>query len=270
MEKFDIQRIHDKLLGILKYFDAYCRKNGLRYSLSGGTLIGAVRHKGFIPWDDDADIMMPRPDFDRFVSKFNSEADPQYHLIVPGDIEGTNWYINGYAKLEDTATQSVEHGLRGIASFGLNIDIFPVDGVPDDYRSQKSFCRKARRYKRRSVLRQRPFGRIFQGPPLAMLQAYMHPVSYWMKKSEELTCTYDFGKSAYAGAIGGLHGIDEVLPREVFENYKEYDFEDARFMGIVDADAYLTQIYGDYMKLPPEKERSGKHELNVTAREERS
>ena len=267
MEQFDIQRIHESLLGILKYFDAYCRKNGLRYSLSGGTLIGAVRHKGFIPWDDDADIMMPRPDFEKLVANFNADGRQRYHLIIPGKTGDSKWYINCYAKLEDTTTESVEHGLRDIAEFGLNIDIFPVDGVPDDRREQKRFCSLVRRCKRRTVLRQRPFNRIFQGPPLAMIQAYMHPLEYWMDKSDALMRTYDFENSAFVGAIGGLHGIDEVHPREVFENYREYEFEDARFMAIVDADAYLTKIYGDYMKLPPERERSGKHELNVRDRE---
>ena len=264
MEYLDIDRIHAALLDILKYFDAFCRRNGLRYSLSGGTMIGAVRHKGFIPWDDDADIMMPRPDYNRFLELFNAQSDGRY-MVISHEIgrNGGSWYIKCYSKVEDTTTVSIEEGLRGIAQFGLNIDIFPVDGVPDNPAEQKKFCNAVRRYKRRVVLRQRPLWRLFQGPPLAHLQSRLHSLEYWAKKCDDFMCTYDYDTAHYAGAIGGLHGVDEVHPKQVFEEYADYDFEGVKLMGIKDAHAYLSKIFGDYMQLPPERERSGKHKLLV-------
>lgn len=263
MEYYDIDKIHSVLLGILKYFDTFCRRNGIRYSLSGGTMIGAVRHKGFIPWDDDADIMMPRPDYERFLELFNLQSDGRYHALSNQNSTQGHHYINCYAKVEDVRTVSVEYGLRGIAQFGLNIDVFPVDGAPEDIKDRKKFCDRILYYRRRIVLRQRPLSRLFEGPPLAWFQAHSRSMKYWMDCIDSTIHTYPYEESAYTGAVCGLHGIREVHPREVFENYTDYQFEDATLMGIKDYHAYLSAIFGDYMQLPPEKERGGKHDLRV-------
>lgn len=262
MQYYDIDSIHSVLLGILKYFDAFCRRNGLRYSLSGGTMIGAVRHKGFIPWDDDADIMMPRPDYDKFLQLFNGQSDGRYYALSR-ESSKDHHYINCYAKVEDSTTVSVEHGLRGIAKFGLNIDVFPVDGAPEDPAERKRFCDRILHYRRRLVLRQRPFSRLFEGPPLAWFQAHARSIQYWLDRIDDIIRTYPFNDSKFTGAVCGLHGTKEVHPREVFDNYTDYQFEDATLMGIKDAHAYLTAIFGDYMQLPPESERGGKHRLQV-------
>ena len=119
--------IHTYLLDILKAIDAFCTQNGIRYSMAYGTLIGAARHKGFIPWDDDIDLLMPRPDFERFISTFGKEEDARYRCIYRVNTP-QEYYKHIFAKVHDSWTELKQDKYR----FGLYVDIFPVDGKPDD------------------------------------------------------------------------------------------------------------------------------------------
>ena len=267
MELTQTRQIQAVILDILKEFDSFCRKNGIRYSLAGGSLLGAVRHKGFIPWDDDADIIMPRPDYDRFVELYGKEKG-RYRLLTysPGE---EHWYVNCYSKLEDSWTMCKDKGFMG-SHFGLNIDIFPVDGAPEDPVERKKTCRKVVHYKRRVVHRQNPLTSLLfphQGAPLAVIQAHFHSTEYWLAKCESLLRKYDFNTSRFAGALCGVYGVREVFPQSLFTEYCEYPFEGISLMGIKDAHTYLESLYGDYMKLPPEKDRHGDHHLQVTLEE---
>ncbi|MBO4434805.1 MAG: LicD family protein [Bacteroidales bacterium] len=267
MELTETRQIQDVVLGILKEFDRFCRSNGIRYSLAGGTLLGAVRHKGFIPWDDDADIIMPRPDYDRFVELY-SRNEGRYRLLTyaPGE---EHWYVNCYSKMEDSWTMCQDKGFMG-KHFGLNVDIFPIDGAPEDPKLQKKMCRTIVHYKRRVVHRQKPVYSLLrphQGAPLAVIQAHLHSMEYWLDKCQELLHTYDFNTSKYAGALCGMYGIREVFPQSIFTEFTDYEFEGVPLMGIKDAHTYLKSLYGDYMKLPPESERQAGHHLQVTLQE---
>lgn len=112
-------------MDILKHVDAFCKANKLRYSLCGGSLLGAVRHKGYIPWDDDIDIMMPRPNYDIFVATFKSDVD---YLV---DFEKQEAFRETFVKICRENTHMVDDLLQR-GSFGINIDLFPIDGVPSD------------------------------------------------------------------------------------------------------------------------------------------
>ena len=267
MELTQTRQIQEVVLGILKEFDSFCRKNGIRYSLAGGTLLGAVRHKGFIPWDDDADIIMPRPDYDRFVQLYSKETG-RYRLLTytPGE---DHWYVNCYTKMEDSWTMCKDKGFMG-QHFGLNIDIFPVDGAPDDPEEQKKLCRRVIHFKRRVSHRQKPLYCLLfphKGAPLAVIQAHFHSMSYWLDKCQELLLSHDFSSSNYAGALCGMYGAREVFPQSLFTEFTDYTFEGVSLMGIKDYHAYLSSLYGDYMTLPPESERHGGHHIKVTLEE---
>ena len=128
MEELNLKDLQQQGLKIMKVIDRWCLENGVNYSLCGGSLIGAVRHKGFIPWDDDIDIMMSRPEYDRFVHEFNKDG---YVCIAP---ELGNSYIS-YGRICDiTETYSEPYcPWCKIEGTGLWVDVFPFDGEPDDY-----------------------------------------------------------------------------------------------------------------------------------------
>ena len=113
-------------LGILKYIDSVCRSNNIPYCLDYGTLLGAIRHKGFIPWDDDIDISMKRDDYERFVELMQSNTPSQYRLLTDKTCEG---YYYEYGKMVDTSTRLVETDIMEIPEMGVWVDIFPKDNI---------------------------------------------------------------------------------------------------------------------------------------------
>ena len=265
MQRLDRAQIQQVLLGILKEADRFCRAHDIRYSLAGGTLLGALRHQGFIPWDDDADLIMPRPDYERFVALFNKEENSHYHLLTQEHNED-KWYVNCYSKLEDSNTRSTEWGIRFSSKFGINVDVFPVDGLPDDPKQQRRIIMKAGHLTRLVSLRQKRFSQFFRfhaGPPLAKIEAHLHSVDYWLKQCRRVMQAHDFETSPYAGALCGVYRTREVFPRTLFEHYKDYDFEGIKLRGLEDAETYLSSLYGNWRQLPPEDQREGKHHLEA-------
>ena len=143
MREIQFEEMKKIELNILIYFTEVCEENNLRYYLGGGTLLGAVRHKGFIPWDDDIDVMMPRPDFQKLLSlSINNE---NYNIIKPG----TAGYYYNFAKLVDTRTILEEKGIKRIDGLGVYIDIFPLDGMPETPDARK------KRFKELNSIRKR-------------------------------------------------------------------------------------------------------------------
>ena len=133
--------LQDRLLEMMKWFDDYCRTQGLRYYIIGGTLLGAMRHGGFIPWDDDLDIGMPREDYNKLRKIFVNEG--RYELEMPDSFATDFCY--GYGKLYDTTTTLVE-SRRTSVKRGLFIDIFPIDGVGNDLKTAVCDYRKIKIY----------------------------------------------------------------------------------------------------------------------------
>lgn len=250
------EEIQRHLLEILKDVDAYCRPRGIRYSLAYGTLLGAVRHNGFIPWDDDVDLLMPRPDFERFVAGYGKDGGAFRCLYGTQDQHAD--FVNFFAKVHDPGTISKEGGKY--YRFGLNIDIFPVDGKPGDPAEQaaweKFLCRETHRMR----LRYKP---LLSAPPLAVLASHLHSHRWWFNHCEQLLKRYPFEGSDFCGAVSVVYnGTVEVFPRTMFEQYTELPFEGKLFKAVSGWDAFLRQQFGDYMQLPPEDQRRT-HNLEV-------
>lgn len=253
MEKLNLQQIQAVLLDILIDVDNFCRQQGIRYSLAYGSLLGAVRHEGFIPWDDDIDIMMPRADFERFLTLYRDRGP--YRLLYDTDTPEAR-FITCYAKVMDSRTVSVEEKRKNIYRFGLNLDIFPIDAAPADPALHKEFSETVSRLRRRVYLSQRPFFPFtFHDPLIPKIQAHRHPVFWWMERCTGYLTQYNGTGSPYAGPISGGMGLIEIYEKGLFEAYTDLSFEGHRFRAITGWDTFLKQQFGDYMQLPPEEKR---------------
>ena len=260
MIKMDLAGIHAALTEILADVDSFCRENGLRYSMAYGTLLGAVRHKGFIPWDDDIDIMMPRPDFKRFTETYGRKGPDR---CLYGSTEEGHRFISAFAKVEDTRTVSIERKRKGIFSFGLNLDIFPVDGAPEDPAAQQEFARKTATLRNRVYFSQNPwFPLSFHKPLVPMLQAHRYSPEAWFRRCEDYLSQYPVESSRFAGPLSGGMKMKEIYPKEMFDHYIDLPFEGRMFKAVADWDLFLRQQYGDYMQIPPASKQIT-HELQV-------
>ncbi len=265
MKPLNLKEIHATLLGILTDVDAFCREHDLRYSLAYGTLLGAVRHEGFIPWDDDIDIMMPRADFERFVQLYRDRGP--FRCLYDTDTPEAR-FITCYAKVMDSRTVSIEKKRKNIYRFGLNLDIFPVDAAPADPAMHEEFAKTVSRLRRRVYLSQRPFFPFtFHDPLIPKIQAHRHPVSWWMDRCVTFLTRYNGTGSPFAGPVSGGGGAIEIYDRQMFENYVDLAFEGHFFRAVADYDTFLRQQFGNYMQLPPESERRT-HGLTAFRKEE--
>jgi lipopolysaccharide cholinephosphotransferase len=249
MRKIEIEELKQIQLNILKDVHDFCIERGLRYSLGGGTLLGAVRHKGYIPWDDDIDIMMPRPDYDIFVKEFNSYKS---HLIC-GAYENNKKFIYPYAKIYDNRTYWREEYYT--ESYGINIDLFSIDGFPN--KNNKilfySFCFLLK------ILLTALYVKIQKKSNWKNLIIFFVPLSYIKKINNKFFKIYKFDHSVFVGAVNGRYLEKECYLKKVFSEYMELDFETIHCMSIKDYDCYLCGHYGNYMQLPPIEQQIGHH-----------
>lgn len=263
MREIQFEEMKKIELNILIYFTEVCEENNLRYYLGGGTLLGAVRHKGFIPWDDDIDVMMPRPDFQKLLSlSINNE---NYNIIKPG----TAGYYYNFAKLVDTRTILEEKGIKRIDGLGVYIDIFPLDGMPETSDARK------KRFKELNSIRKRINNTCLLKPkfhrnPFAYLNACRIynsnkniDLSSLQKKYLDSALKNSFDDSEFVFAAGGAYGARDIFPGKWFEKEIELQFENLSVKAFNGYDFYLTQLYGDYMTLPPEDKRVTPHHTIV-------
>ena len=255
-------------LGLLKTVHAFCEANGIRYSLFAGSLIGAVRHNGFIPWDDDIDVLMPRPDYERFCRSF-SAPNASVHTFWNDPV-----FFYPFAKVYDDRTVLVEdRDPKGRSS--VCVDVFPVDGLSDPVIAPKSILRvKARCMVALSLRRAPPLFRrrtwkkqiaIWFGIPLRLipLGCRKRIAKIALRRFTDELTNDPFDVSPFAGGLSWGYGMCEVMPRSVFEKTEMIPFEDGFFRAIVDRDAYLSSVYGDYMTPPPPEKRVTHHDFRA-------
>lgn len=248
-------------LEILDAVHNYCTEHGLRYSLGGGTLLGAVRHKGYIPWDDDIDIMLPRPDYERLIAEFNCHGT---HFAMQ------NAWIDSacsmmFTKIYDTRTVLEEADrLRN----GVAVDIFPVDGLPAPGKLEE-YVDTIETIRHNLI----NTTRSYRLNGWKLIKYYLKKLKYpsrnkTLDKLKQITSSYDFATSDYAGAICGSYGEKEHMQQSVFTSYVSLQFEGRQYMAIAAYDAYLTKHYGDYMKLPPKEKQVSEHPYLVWWKEQ--
>ena len=261
-------------LGILIEFDRVCRNHNLCYFLDSGTALGAVRHKGFIPWDDDIDVGMPRPDYDRFMEIGMEELGKEFFLQ---NLQTDPKIPFPYAKIRKNGTEFVEWNKRNIdMHHGIYIDIFPYDRLPesgiDEY---MNYCRELnkklfkRRIPDRVGLPQSDL-KWKIGAAARRLQYLAMQLTSEKKLLEKLD--RDYTKYENLGFASGKSTCHSVSTRVAYSNDtlfppKEIEFEGHSFYAPRDMDTYLTEMYGDYMQLPPVENRIGHRPFIVSLEE---
>lgn len=258
MRKLTDSEVKKFELDILLEIDRFCRENGLRYFLAYGTLIGAVRHKGFIPWDDDIDINMTRADYNRMVESYNAmNPGGRYKLVAPGSSQSRHSFV----KLIDTHTVKIEGGTDYSDGYlGIDVDIFPLDGQPEDEETFEKWYRKligvydmycyivysSVSLKRRIIA---PFIRLFKGGPKRLLA-----------KAEKLHALYPYEGARYVGAVeSSFNTKGNRFDAAWFKDSTQLEFEGHMLSAPAGYDKILRKVYGDYMKLPPAEQQVTHH-----------
>lgn len=245
--EYGTRKIQMEILDIMRYLDSFCRENDIRYSLSGGTLLGAVRHHGFIPWDDDIDVMFDRPNYEKLKKALETNLDPNFVVIQPLWVKRLSKVTNERLKEEENC-----------------VDFFVFDNVPNSalrarlkiflLRVLRGMLYKEIDYSRLSIknkiflfvtgLMGRPFSQSFK-------QKLHENVSQWgnHSKTEKITIYNTF-----------LKQMSRIkYEADIVDEYMELDFEGEKFMAFAKYDSFLTELYGNYMELPPVEERVPAH-----------
>ena len=256
-------------LNILKYVADFCEQHELRYFLADGTLLGAVRHKGFIPWDDDIDIRMPRPDYDRIIRIFNKETEDIDFLLVGPEDELAHCY---FVKVYDMRTIKIEPFLDySKGSLGVDIDIFPIDGAPEDFEEFKRWSIEIRRYNRTYANKKKTLLRrsmsIAKDYFACRLRGKWRP--FWSaakiaRITREMSEEYPYGEGNYVSYLGLTDRFR--IPYDCHKDFVMLPFEDGMFHAPVGYDTALTIQYGDYMKLPPVEKQVSHHSYRAYKR----
>ena len=277
MRELQLKEIQNIELKILIELDRFCRKNNLKYYLCGGTLLGAIRHRGFIPWDDDIDVMMPRENFEIFINKFNHEF---YKVKY---INTCNKYIEKSCKLVDTRTLLKSNHLRKkTIEENIFIDVFPIDGLPENKYLQKIHVLLvqviiaihsstvlsysiSKRYndKNSGVFYWKKYFRTFI-KFLMITTIGITNTRFWIIILNKILKRYNFDNSLWVAALtSGIYGEREIMPKKIFCRSEIVKFERYKFFAPIGYDYYLKRLYGDYMKLPPVEFRQSHHNFKA-------
>lgn len=265
-KKLELKETQQIALDILKKVANTCNKLGLRYYLVFGTLIGAIRHKGFIPWDDDLDIMMPRPDHDQFVKFFlsNKKEFPYYKIFTP-DINPDYPYM--ITRVSDDRYRIIMDNEKPYG-MGVFVDIYPYDGMGNTWKEAvkyqrkgdrlSSYCFQASRLHLEKGITKSAFRKIVK--PSVFLTCKAIGKDYFQNRLKKIAREKPFDTTRYVGnVVWGSGGEVCIYDRKLFEEYIMVDFENSRFRAPAGYDEFLHHIYGNYMKLPPEKSRHPHH-----------
>lgn len=250
----DLKKIQ---LDILEDVHDFCIKNGIRYYLYYGTLLGAIRHEGYIPWDDDIDIAMPRDDYEIFLKKYKSKCN--YRVI---SYENNRDFLFAYAKVYDDNTLFVENSNLK-AKFGINIDIFPIDNIVSNkqikmiYNFKKIINVKLIKYSKNRSLRKNII--------LFISKFFVHfiPSKYVIKKMISLAKLGLNTQVEYVDAISAGFSSDIKISKKLFSDFITTNFEGKEFIIPANYDKILTTIYGNYMLFPPIEEQIAHHDYKA-------
>jgi lipopolysaccharide cholinephosphotransferase len=253
--------------GILKKFIKICEKNNLRYYLCGGTLLGAIRHKGFIPWDDDIDVTMPREDYNRFYEIYKDKhcRVDQKFFIDEAEVD-----VFPYIKILDKTVKTTTKNTINTGYMHAWIDVFPMDGLPENNFFKFLHLRKYLFGKtlyqfaafEGCVDQKRTNRPLYEKITIKLLnkfkiQRYFNDKKKYLLAVNKILSRYSMYKTSYCFRPWGIYKFKNVLPTNWFGEGVLVEFEGIMVNAPINYDGCLKQLYGDYMTLPPEDKRQG-------------
>lgn len=260
---YDIKAVQRAVLDVFKAVDGVCARHGLHYFAIGGTCIGAVRHAGFIPWDDDIDIAMPREDYDQFLQIANGELPEKYRRI---GYDYSLHYNVVFSKVHDVETTVIEGGM--LRQFpdrytGVWVDVFPLDGMPSNRWKWWRWKRAIRHCQNMNVKRRFRDFQSLTGMKRLRWKLMRHsvmekPFTYYAEKYEDILRAVPYDSSEFTSLAIFPRGYKWKWPVSDFADYIDMPFEDFHMRVPVGYDDMLRTQFGDYMTLPPVEER-GQH-----------
>lgn len=265
--------VQEVILDIFKVTADICERHQIPYFAIGGTCLGAVRHKGFIPWDDDLDIAIPIQYFDKFWKIAEKELPPEYQTYTCKKVKT---YDKIFGKIHNVETAYIEKKEVGLqkAYKGIFIDIMPISAIPDDPKEREEFYVNVRKYKELNFIRRFPFRAMRSKRwkrslrrklkwilmrPFVLISRYDHYSKIWF----DLLSGYPFGSTALTGYTWSKNIRKYTFPAEFFDSMVDLPFEDTTIRCPARYDEYLTAQFGNYMELPPEEKRVSHHTETV-------
>ena len=259
----DLQQVS---LDILKSFDRFCRANGLNYSLAYGTLLGAIRHKGFIPWDDDIDVFMLRPDYERLCRTFS------YTGLELACLENRSDCLIAFARICDTrrtVAESLTPWIRDSRNLGVWIDVFPIDTVPDEPEEMDKTFRKAeelssdltrsRRALRKMFLKDQSLGFNLNTLKKRLFSLFQEKTEIKARRLSDFCTSLEWASTDHVSKIAYVENRQHFRLAD-FSSFTDVPFQDSIFMAASGYDNILRESYGDYMQLPPVEQRVPKQQ----------
>lgn len=270
-DKFEsIRKVQPIVLDIFKEFHKLCTDNGLRYFAIGGTAIGAIRHRGFIPWDDDIDVVMPRKDYEKF-KEISLKLSEELEFI---DMTEDPMSPTLFGKIQKTNTSYVSRGIINTPSAysGVFMDIMPIDGVPSNkivyyihrLKLKVTFRMITRMVYEKNTITEKRDVRTVVKALITSLFFTLNSVESLKRRYVKLNKRYDFDTSRFLGRtwLMGTHDGMQAAARyyqEDFSDYEELLFEDTAIRMPIGYDRYLSSLYPNYMTLPPKDKQAPRH-----------
>lgn len=266
MEKSERTNVQNIIWNIMKEIKKYLDNNDIEYYMLGGTLLGAIRHKGFIPWDDDIDIGIPREQYDEFLKNIQNELPEHLKLDT---YENSNTHHYYFARIVDTRYSLKRTGSLKERNEDVWVDIFPLDGMPNNLILRK--IHMARLLAARAMYHISTFDKVNLKRPNRPLSEKLiikfvmitgfgkkTDMKKWLNKIDKLLKKYPYSKSNYIVNFMGQYKFKEMFEKKHYGKGTLYDFEDDKLMGPDDYDFVLTQMYGNYM-IPPKEQDKNAH-----------
>lgn len=267
MRKLELEEIKKLQLEILDDITDFCKQNDIKFWIDYGTLLGAVRHKGYIPWDDDVDIGMLREDYDRFIHSYNQRTNSNYSVHT---VELDKNYVFPYAKVHDDRTVLYSDDVD--MPFSINVDVFPYDIAPA---REKKYLRMYRQQERLSLLHvlrnaktHETSGNIVKrlATRIIMLLLKLVPANFFAVRRAKTATKCKEQDSPYITLFVASFG--RRADKHIFDEMIELPFEDRIYPAPKRYDDWLTLFYGDYMTPPPEDKRGTNHHYKAYMKQE--